>query len=96
LQNLSIWQTVGRDVENGFWAILGARLGTHYLMLRDWDHTAVRDFDELDKLWLLHKNDDEIVASKVASELNQYLKTKIMNKILQNLSFQLLRHLIKK
>jgi len=78
LQNLTIWQTVGRDVDNGFWAILGARLGTHYLMLRDWDHTAVRDFDELDKLWLLHKNDDEIVASKVASELNQYLRTNII------------------
>jgi hypothetical protein len=78
LQNLLVWQTVGRDVENGFWAILGARLGTHYLMLRDWDHVAVRDFDELDKLWELHYNDDEIVASEIARELNQALELDIV------------------
>jgi hypothetical protein len=78
MQNLSIWQTIGRDVENGFWAILGARTGTHYLMLRDWEHTDVRDFKKLDELWELHKNDDEIVCGQIAGELNQYLKTEIV------------------
>lgn len=78
LQNLSIWQTIGRDVENGFWAILGARTGTHYLMLQEWDYVKVRDFNELDALWELHKNDDETVAGKIAGELNQYLRTNIV------------------
>ena len=78
MQNLTIWQTMGRDVENGLWGILGARTGTHYLMLREWDHTEVRDFRQLDKLWELHKNDDEITCGRIAGELNQYLGTTIV------------------
>jgi hypothetical protein len=50
--NLCIWQTVGADVENGFWAILGARQGTYLTMLEDWwDYKNVQDFDALEKLW---------------------------------------------
>jgi hypothetical protein len=78
LQNLHIWQSVGRDVENGFWAILGARLGTHYLMLREWDHVRVQDFGSLDEIWELHKNDDEVVAHEVMTELNKSLSTNIV------------------
>ena len=79
LSKLSIWQTVGRDVENGFWAILGARLGTHYLMLRDWDYRQVQDFDALDQLWELHKNDDEQTASEIKDDLNRLLATNIVD-----------------
>ena len=79
MRNLAIWYTMGRDVENGFWAILGARLGTHYLMLRDgWDHTTVRDFTCLDELWELHKHDDETVAREIALDLNRFLGTSII------------------
>ena len=51
LDHLTIWQSVGSDVENGFWAIYGARLGTQMTMLTDWDYTQVQDFDKLAKLW---------------------------------------------
>jgi hypothetical protein len=78
LQNLLIWQTLGRDVENGFWAILGARLGTHYLMLRDWDYVNVRDFDKLDELWEMHKNDDEQTCIDIGKELKRYLNLDIV------------------
>ena len=78
LQNLQIWQTVGRDVENGWWAILGARLGTHYLMLRQWNYTEVQDFDALDKIWELHKNDDEQVSHQVMLDLNNNLDMNIV------------------
>jgi hypothetical protein len=78
LQNLTIWQTIGRDVEHGSWAILGARLGTHYLMLREWDYGDVKDFNKLDELWELHKNDDETTSSRIAGELNRYLGTNII------------------
>jgi hypothetical protein len=79
MQNLSIWHSIGRDVENGFWAILGARLGTHYLMLHEgWDHTEVRDFSCLDKIWERHKNNDEQVARDIALDLNKYLNTNIV------------------
>ena len=78
LNNLSIWQNIGRDVSNGFWAILGARTGTHYLMLnKNWDHTEVRDFDLLDKLWVKHSNDDESVCRDIGKDLTKYLKMDI-------------------
>ena len=74
LRNLVSWQTMGRDVTNGFWSILGARTGTHYLMLNDqWDYTDVRDFDKLNGLWELHKNDDELICEQLGRELNQHL-----------------------
>lgn len=51
--HLCIWQTVGADVENGFWAIYGARLGTRMTMLQSltWDYTQVQDFDYLADFW---------------------------------------------
>jgi len=77
-RNLIIWQTVGRDVKNGFYAILGARLGTHYLMLREWDYVGVRDFNELDRLWELHKNDDSQVCKQIGTELKVNLSLDIV------------------
>lgn len=51
LNNLTIWQNVGSDVENGYWAIYGARLGTFLTMLSEWDHTNVQWFDNYPALW---------------------------------------------
>lgn len=77
-RNLNIWHTIGRDVDNGFWAIYGARLGTHYLMLREWDHTEVRDFNMLEELWKKHSGDGEAECMEVARDLNYYLGTDIV------------------
>lgn len=49
--HLCIWQTVGRDIDNGTWAIYGARLGTYLTMLSDWDYRDVQDFNKLKALW---------------------------------------------
>lgn len=49
--NLCVWQTVGMDVENGAWAILGARHGTYKTMLTDWNYTQVQSFDSLKEIW---------------------------------------------
>jgi hypothetical protein len=50
--HLSIWHNVGRDVDNGTWAMYGARLGTYYTMLEpNWDYRQVQDFDYLKRLW---------------------------------------------
>jgi hypothetical protein len=50
--HLCIWQTVGADVENGFWAIYGARMGTRMTMLESlWDYRQVQDFEYLTDLW---------------------------------------------
>lgn len=79
MRNLAIWHTMGRDVENGFWAILGARMGTHYLMLHEgWDHTQVRDFKYLDELWEQHKHYSDQISRDIARDLNRYLGTNIV------------------
>ena len=51
MDHLSIWQNIGRDVDHGRWAILGARLGTYKTMLTDWDHREVQWFDALENIW---------------------------------------------
>ena len=42
---------VGKDVENGDWAILGTRAGLYMTMCTDWDYVQVRDFKYLNDLW---------------------------------------------
>lgn len=56
--HLCIWQSVGADVENGYWAMYGARLGTFMIMLEGWDHHYVQDFDVLEKLWESFSTED--------------------------------------
>jgi hypothetical protein len=56
LDNLAIWHNVGRDVENGQWAMLGARLGTQMTMLSSWDYREVQWFENLSKKWDAIKN----------------------------------------
>ncbi|MGY8865658.1 MAG: hypothetical protein ACKVJK_08485 [Methylophagaceae bacterium] len=51
LQRLWVWLMAGADVENGLWAILGARSGLFMNMCTDWDHVQVRDFNYLNDLW---------------------------------------------
>ena len=51
LDHLTIWHNVGADVENGMWAIAGARQGTYLTMLTDWDFVQVQSFDALESLW---------------------------------------------
>lgn len=49
--NLCVWQSVGMDVENGIYAILGARQGTYMTMLTTWDYKQVQDFDTLKEIY---------------------------------------------
>ena len=51
MHRLYIWLMVGRDVENGDWAIYGAREGLYKTMCTDWDFVNVRDFDYLNDYW---------------------------------------------
>jgi len=71
LDHLTIWHNIGRDVENGIWAIAGARMGTYMTMITpQWDYRAVQDFAELEKLWQTVKDSvPEILAGRVAEDL---------------------------
>jgi len=51
LHRLLIWCNVGSDVENGLWAMYGARQGAYMTNLTDWDYVNVRDFKYLNNLW---------------------------------------------
>jgi len=65
---------VGADVENGLWAIYGARLGTHMTMLTDWDYKDVADFDNYPALWGKYKNHHpELSAGFIGEELEDKL-----------------------
>jgi hypothetical protein len=59
LNNLTIWHNVGMDVENGEWAIYGARLGTYMTLLTDWDYRLVADFDTYSELWKDHSDSSD-------------------------------------
>lgn len=50
-ERLLTWCTVGADVENGVWSILGAREGCYKTNCTDWDYTNVRDFKYLTEFW---------------------------------------------
>jgi hypothetical protein len=58
LDNLTVWQNVGLDVDQGAWAIAGARMGTYKTMLTDWDFREVQWFDSLEAIWESVKSTD--------------------------------------
>jgi len=74
LNNLTIWHNVGRDVENGEWAIYGARLGTYMTMLTSWDAKNVQWFDNYIQLWEEHENRNPITE---AETIGNVLKDKL-------------------
>lgn len=63
-QRLLIWCNVGADVENGLWAMYGARMGIYKNYLDVWDHSNISDYDWFDKFWK-----DTISSDDVKSRL---------------------------
>ena len=62
LQTLVTWQSVGADVENGRYAILGARVGCYNAALNDaYDIERTRDLDYCMKFFV-DTNVDEVIA----------------------------------
>ena len=92
LDHLTIWHNVGRDVENGIWAIAGARMGTYMTMLTPWDYKLVQDFSALEDLWETVKNSEpEILAGRIAEDLAAQLDLPI-NMMLEKESEFFKRH----
>lgn len=75
LNNLTIWHNIGVDVENGIYAIYGARLGTYLTMLTDWDPNNVQWFDNYPKLWDEHCEglDPTVLSEQIGIELHDKL-----------------------
>jgi hypothetical protein len=51
LHRLKMWSTVGSHIENGIYAVLGARMGTWMTNCTDWDYVQVRDFEVLREIY---------------------------------------------
>ncbi|HEY6435520.1 MAG TPA: hypothetical protein VIY47_02945, partial [Ignavibacteriaceae bacterium] len=51
-RRLITWCSVGADVENGLWAMLGTRLGCYMTNLTSWDYVQVRDFEYLNEMFI--------------------------------------------
>jgi hypothetical protein len=50
-KRLITWCSVGADIENGPWAMYGARQGCYMANLTDWDFINVRDFEYLNNFF---------------------------------------------
>lgn len=58
-QRLLVWLNVGADVDNGYFAIHGARLGCYLTNCTDWDIVQTREFDFYEKYWRLELNPND-------------------------------------
>jgi len=81
---LLVWCTVGADVENGIYSILGAREGAAMTNCTDWDYANVRDFEYLTTYWDQHYSNatDEEKTSQInfyGNELREKCKIEIAN-----------------
>jgi hypothetical protein len=75
LDHLTIWHNVGRDVENGIWAMLGARMGTYMLMITpSWDHRQVQDFAALKLIYdTVDGHNPEHILARISPDLHNQL-----------------------
>lgn len=74
---LLVWSSVGTDVENGIWSIMGAREGCYKTMCTDWDYSQVRDFDWLTEYWdTTHEQAEPGEMTKYINFLGKELKDK--------------------
>jgi|ERR1019366_7321096 hypothetical protein len=87
LRNLRIWSCVGAHVENGLWAMYGARLAWSMMLDTDWDHGVVKDYDWFDKFWITYANrfanysQPDDIFRKTLTELGNEIERKTRIKI---------------
>ena len=89
LHRLYIWCMIGLDIQNGDWAIYGAREGLYKTMCTDWDYINVRDFEYLNNLWKkeyenISENNLHNNIEYVGKELIKYLEIPISKVPLEN------------
>jgi hypothetical protein len=74
---LLVWASVGTDVENGIWSIMGAREGCWKTNCTDWDYSQVRDFEWLTEYWnTTHELAEPEEMTKYINFLGSELKDK--------------------
>ena len=77
---LCMWLQAGADVENGIYAVLGARMGLYKTMLTNWDSTQVQDFDNLDHIFhteVENNTNIQLTIQELGTELINQLRMPI-------------------
>lgn len=75
---MMIWCSVGRDVDNGIWAMLGARMGIHDLYTGKIRNTVINDYKWFAERWKVIKDmhpdrECQTLADMLLSDLSMYL-----------------------
>jgi hypothetical protein len=84
IEYLSIWHNIGADVENGWWATYGARLGTYLTLLDEsWDYTEVQDFNALKYIFKKVDSIAETTRQKHYDRISNDLKEKLQLPIME-------------
>ena len=81
---LNVWCNIGTDVENGWWAIYGARLGCKMTVLNDWDTNQISDYDWFKGFFEDTKNNiesDEHLR-KLVNELGEEINEEVQGMML--------------
>lgn len=60
LRTLSVWMSVGADIPNGKYAMLGARTGCYDTVIEDMDINRVKDLDNMERVYEEHTKDIDI------------------------------------
>ena len=60
LRNLATWMSVGADMENGKYAMMGARLGCYNTVLAGKDHIGVRDLENMENIFTSFNTTNDI------------------------------------
>lgn len=82
LHRLKAWTSIGSHVENGIWAVLGARHGCHKTNCTNWNYVDVRDFEKLEKVWREVKDEDPTKFAIIYGDMLERdfgLKTKLLD-----------------
>jgi hypothetical protein len=77
---LCMWLQAGADVENGLYAILGARMGLYRTMCTDWDSAQVQNFDNLDHIFqteVENNSNIQLTIQELGTELINQLRMPI-------------------
>lgn len=69
LNRLLTWLSVGADIHNGLWAILGAWHGFYKTFMTEWDYTEVRDFDFLNSYF--YKKVSDFSVEQILEDINE-------------------------
>lgn len=73
LSRLHVWCSIGRDVDNGIWAIAGARNAVSDLMSDRVRHTDINDYDWFKSKWsVISEDDPERLSAAHRGELTSH------------------------